>query len=69
MERQSGYFSYLLRIWQSGPVKAATWRASLECPLTGERRTFASLEDLWIFLQDQIATTQQEQTPNEASFQ
>jgi len=52
MERPQNYVSYLLRMWRSGQDEA-TWQASLESPLTGERRGFASLEDLWVFLQTQ----------------
>ncbi len=52
MERPQNYISYLLRMWRSGQDEV-TWQASLESPLTGERRGFASLEDLWAFLQAQ----------------
>ena len=41
-------FSYLLRIWRSGPED--TWRASLQSVQTGERRMFADLESLLSFI-------------------
>lgn len=51
-ERQR-YRSYLLRLWQTRDGEDQVWRASLETPGTGERRGFASLEDLVDFLQAQ----------------
>ena len=50
-ERQSQYLSYLLRLWQIGSDDALTWRASLETPGTGERRGFASFQELFAFLE------------------
>jgi len=47
------YLSYLLRLWQTSDGKKQIWRASLESPGTGERRGFASLKDLFGFLQAQ----------------
>jgi hypothetical protein len=49
-EKPPGYFSYMLRLWQTGREGEATWRASLEDPHTGERCGFASLEELFSFL-------------------
>ena len=65
------YVSYLLRMWQTGGSKgadireAALWRASLQNPLSGERFVFASLEELFCYLQrqtgrDPLATGQAE---------
>lgn len=54
MRQPRDYFSYLLRIWRSGQGREVSWQASLECPLSGERRRFASLEELWAFLKAQI---------------
>jgi hypothetical protein len=57
---QPDYLSYLLRLWRVNSdrespraVEKLVWRASLESSLTGERRGFASLEDLFDFLQGQ----------------
>lgn len=52
-ERQR-YLSYLLRLWQTSDGERQIWRASLESPGAGERQGFASLEDLFKFLQAQI---------------
>lgn len=48
------YWSYLLRLWGAGKGTDSTCRASLENPMTGERRGFASLKDLFAFLQAQV---------------
>ena len=53
VKRQRRYLSYLLRLWQSGQGKEAVWRASLESPLSGERLGFATLKDLFAFLETQ----------------
>jgi hypothetical protein len=53
------YQSYLLRLWRvvnHGEVPGADeaiWRASLESARTGEKWTFASLDDLVGFLREQ----------------
>ena len=47
------YISYLLRLWQVRTGSELVWRASLESPQTGDRTGFASLEDLFAFLQQQ----------------
>jgi hypothetical protein len=47
------YLSYLLRLWRiSGGVRPV-WRASLEHPHTGERKSFADLATLFAFLQQE----------------
>jgi hypothetical protein len=43
VEEQSGYVSYLLRLWREGGV----WRASLESTHTGELKVFASQDELF----------------------
>jgi hypothetical protein len=62
--RPREYQSYLLRLWQESageppvvelvdsdePRAPPLWRASLESPGTGERHGFASLEDLYAYL-------------------
>lgn len=50
MEKRQRYFSYLLRLWQTSNGEKQVWRASLECPGTGERQGFASLKDFMDFL-------------------
>jgi len=53
MEKSQRYQSYLLRLWETCDGEKRVWRASLESPGSGERRGFASLEDLTRFLQAQ----------------
>jgi hypothetical protein len=45
---QYEYQAYLLRLWREN--EADPWRASLEDPHTGERRSFASLPRLLFYL-------------------
>jgi hypothetical protein len=47
------YRSYLLRLWCAETLDPC-WRASLEDPRTGERIGFASLEQLFAFLMEQV---------------
>ena len=61
MSKPKQYQSYLLRMWLAADEKGRVWRASLENPHTGERLTFASLERLFAFLEDQCT-----QGPNHA---
>jgi hypothetical protein len=42
--------AYLLRLWQVRCEKGLAWRASLESARSGERRGFASLDELFDFL-------------------
>jgi hypothetical protein len=54
---QKEYVSYMLRMWcdggdaRAGPSTEAPWRASLQSPRSGEMVGFASLDDLFDFLQ------------------
>jgi len=52
MTNQPVYLAYMLRLWQVNPGGQPIWRASLESPHTGERHSFASMEQLLAFLQD-----------------
>jgi hypothetical protein len=54
---RSDYLSYLLRVWRVEVREQTLWRASLECPHTGEQLGFADLEALYRYLR---AETQQE---------
>ena len=47
------YRSYLLRLWRAETLDQG-WRASLEDPRTGQRIGFASLEQLFAFLIEQV---------------
>lgn len=54
MAKQQRYLSYLLRLWQVGDGEKHAWRASLESPGSRQRRSFASLKDLFSFLEGQV---------------
>jgi len=47
------YRAYLLRLW-CAETPDQCWQASLEDPHTGKRIGFASLEQLFAFLMDQV---------------
>jgi hypothetical protein len=49
-----GYVAYLLRLWQAQEGENAVWRASLESPQTGERWGFASVADLFTFVESEV---------------
>jgi hypothetical protein len=53
------YCSYLLRLWLE-PDDPPAWRAMLESPANGERRGFASLESLFVFLEKETGRLEQE---------
>jgi hypothetical protein len=62
MKQQRRYLSYLLRLWQESAGDppggdAPLWRASLERPQSGERLGFASLVDLYVFLENETRAT------------
>jgi hypothetical protein len=46
------YRSYLIRLWCETPDRR--WQASLEDPGTGKRIGFASLEQLFVYLMEQV---------------
>jgi len=52
--RRKNYLSYLLRLWRTGSEENGVWLVSLNNPFTGERLGFASLQDLFAFLQSQV---------------
>jgi hypothetical protein len=54
MGSEPHYISYLLRLWQTKNGDERVWRASLESPHTDERKSFASLTDLFSFLEQKI---------------
>jgi hypothetical protein len=57
VKERSDYVSYLLRLWREGDSGQEAWRASLESTRTGERRAFASLNELFDFLRERIDMT------------
>jgi hypothetical protein len=50
--RMERYLAFMLRLWDVGNSEDPVWRASLENPHTGERRTFASKKALFAYLDD-----------------
>lgn len=46
----SSYFSYLIRIWQSGDTSLNRWHASLQDPSSQQIIFFETIEDLFTFL-------------------
>ena len=48
------YRSYLLRLWEAGAEGAPALRIVLVSPHTGEKRSFASLEELVRFLVEEM---------------
>lgn len=62
VNQERRYLSYLLRLWQesggsSDPVgDPPLWRASLESPQIGARLGFASLVDLFSFLEEETSS-------------
>jgi len=61
--RRRGYAAYLLRLWQVEEGEDAPWRASLESPQSGERQGFASLGDLFTFLEKKVREIARDQPP------
>lgn len=51
------YYAYLLRVWRDGPDNP--WRATLEDPHTGDVIGFATIEQLYDFIQSQVAENPQ----------
>jgi hypothetical protein len=44
----------MLRLWRVEDDETPCWRASLETPHSGERRAFASLEALFVYLRAEM---------------
>jgi hypothetical protein len=61
IRQQRQYLSYLLRLWQASagdpPRDSPLWRASLESSQTGTRLGFASLGELFAFLEEETGST------------
>ena len=49
----STYRSYLLRVWRHGPYEE--WRASLQDVRTEQIRYFARPDELWAFMEAEMA--------------
>ena len=66
IKQQRRYLSYLLRLWQESagdlpggdpPRDPPLWRASLEAPQGTDRLGFASLADLFGFLENETGSS------------
>ena len=76
MKQKKRYLSYLLRLWQEsvGDLPhgdSPLWRASLESPQADTRLGFASLDALFVFLENEIRSSSfdQEHSDEEISQQ
>ena len=54
-DESDSYQVYLLRLWRARCKGQWEWRASIESPGTGECQSFASLEQLPAYLEEQCA--------------
>ncbi|NLS76146.1 MAG: hypothetical protein GXY76_02690 [Chloroflexi bacterium] len=54
MGRRKGprYLAYVLRLWPAQGDAGVEWRASLQSAETGEKRGFASLRELFAYLEE-----------------
>ena len=56
VQQPGNYRAYLVRFWQDGPN--TSWRAFAKNVLTQNEHHFASLEELFVFLQSQAIVDQ-----------
>jgi hypothetical protein len=56
VKRPGNYCAYLVRFWQDGPN--TSWRAFAKNVLTEKEHYFASIEELFVFLQGQTTEDQ-----------
>ena len=61
--KPANYNAYLLRLWQESPN--AAWRASAQCAHTGEKFYFATLAELFTFLETQTRVDPPQKDPGE----
>ena len=52
-DEPDAYQTYVLRLWRARCQGKWQWRASIESLHTGERHSFASLEQLFAYLSEQ----------------
>ena len=57
------YQVYVLRVWRAWCQDQCEWRASIECPGTGERQSFANLDQLLIHLREQCKQQASDPSP------
>ena len=56
LKPQGTYCAYLVRLWQDGP--SSSWRAFAKDVLTETEYHFASIEELFVFLESQTTEDQ-----------
>lgn len=61
--KPANYNAYLVRLWQESPN--AAWRASAQCAHTGEKLYFATLAELFTFLETQTRVDPPQKDPGE----
>lgn len=59
--KPANYSAYLVRLWQETPH--TPWRASAQCASTGQKRYFATLAELFAFLETQTLAAPPEPEP------
>ncbi len=59
---QHTYRSFLLRLWRSKSDATTSWYASLEDPVSGERKGFSSLTAMVDFLESNLTVTNNSST-------
>lgn len=59
--RSNAYQSYLLRLWREERNGKWVWRVSLQSTQETGRCYFASLDELFVFLREQVSATNKEQ--------
>ncbi len=59
-DEPDAYQTYVLRLWRGQCRGRWQWRASIESPYTGERQSFADLEQLFAYVREQCGR----QTPH-----
>lgn len=57
------YLAFLLRLWCVAEEDGVVWRASLSDAHTGERRGFADVQLLYVFLDKQINDARSDAPP------
>ena len=58
------YLSFLLRLSETTSAGVAIWRVSLEEPRTGKQYSFADLNSLFTFLEEQVKANTSEPPPS-----
>jgi hypothetical protein len=61
------YRSYLVRLWRSEAEDPPIWHASTEDTMTGERRNFAGMAQLFCFLEQQTHAPQTGDTTKQSA--